>query len=298
MSLRAFYVKPNWEEIAARAREDRIHLQKAILGIFVVSTLLLFILQRLSLPVIWLAILSQACSLCIYGATAVWFALRPLKLAPRVAFCFYSAVVLFSSLALYLAKVGFATPFLEGSQATGPPLYAGIFFFASWPFLVYLARSYPDRFRKIGFTLSGLLRGALLGLIAGASLGMHCLVSSSFAGNGLINPKPLPYIAWHLSYEAGLQSLAEEMFFRGVVFNFLYTFSRKGFWPSCLITCLFNVGVYLVIPQWTGNLMMTIGVSFYVFMMALVNTFLYRSTKSLLAPYLCNVTFGLIALFR
>jgi membrane protease YdiL (CAAX protease family) len=108
----------------------------------------------------------------------------------------------------------------------------------------------------------------------------------------------LPYAAWHVFYELGLQSSAEEIFFRGVVFNYLYNWQDEGFWRAAAISSALNVSLYLPKTQWTASPEVVVGVFFYVFIAGMIYAGLYRWFRSLLPSYVCNVTVSLISAFR
>ena len=187
---------------------------------------------------------------------------------------------------------------LDPHRASSPVLYWGMLALVPLGFILYLMHSYPREFGKVGLHLSSPGTTVLLGLIGGAVLGMHCLASEALLGKSLFSPKPLPYVAWHFAYEAGLQSLTEEMFFRGALFGHLFFARRKGFWTAWLISGGLNTLFYLVRPQWVSNLVTVAGVIFYIAALSLLNSFLYARNRDLTGPYLSNLTFSLLLLLR
>ena len=58
----------------------------------------------------------------------------------------------------------------------------------------------------------------LVGLGVGLLVSAHFWLTARIAGIDF-EAKPWPYLAWQFFYELGPQSLTEELFLRGVVFN-------------------------------------------------------------------------------
>ena len=105
--------------------------------------------------------------------------------------------------------------------------------------------------------------------------------------------KPLPYLTWQLSYELGLRSLGQELFFRGLVFNHLYKARQWSFWTAAFLASLLNLSIYLGVWGRSNPIIMA-GMLFYIFIMAVINAALYRWSDSIISPVVSSAVFNLL----
>jgi membrane protease YdiL (CAAX protease family) len=133
-------------------------------------------------------------------------------------------------------------------------------------------------------------RGVLaLGVIGGAFLGSHLLVSASLTLGyrpGAVDPHA---IAVALTYDAGLQVVATESFFRGALFNRLQR--RWSFAGAAAVTSAASVVRYLVDPLLPGATELVIGAAFYITLLSLLSAWLFWRSGSLVPGYLASVVF-------
>lgn len=292
------YVREDWEAITQRMGVERQRMLWRILGIVAISATLLWVIQRLPLSVAWDAFLGEMVSLNLYLAAGVWYALRFRRGALRVAAVTYSGLALITALSNYLTKAGLPLPFAEGAPHAGSGLYRGVVMMLVWPLLGLLMRRYPDGMRGLGLNFSTPGRQVLYGLLGATVIAAHLIFTGHYSGALTFGPKPLPYVAWQVFYELGLQSSAEEIFFRGVVFNYLYNWRGEGFWGAAIVSSALNVLLYLPKTQWTASPVVAVGAIFYVFIAGMIYAGLYHWFRSLVPSYVCNVTVSLVSVFR
>jgi membrane protease YdiL (CAAX protease family) len=133
-------------------------------------------------------------------------------------------------------------------------------------------------------------RGALaLGILGGAFLGAHLLVSASRTLGyqpGVFDPRA---IIVALAYDAGLQIVATESLFRGALFNHLQR--RWSFAGAAAVTSSASVLRYLVDPLLPGTAELVIGAVFYLTLLSLLSAWLFWRSGSLVPGYLASVVF-------
>ena len=106
----------------------------------------------------------------------------------------------------------------------------------------------------------------------------------------------MPYMVWSLSYEL-FQSLAEELFFRGVMLRALQQIYKLDFWVAMSITTAANLSIFLIKTQWQSPLELA-GVFLYLTMLSVTACLLYRRFQSVLPGFICNLFFSLVSVVR
>lgn len=167
----------------------------------------------------------------------------------------------------------------------------------NWIALGWLIHRYPREVKAVGLDLSRPELKVLYGLLAGGMVGGHFIFTASFSKMLSFSLKPSPYLTWQLFYELGLRSLGQELFFRGLVFNYLYRARQWGFWAAALLASLLNLSIYLGV--WgRGNPVITAGMLFYIFIMAVINAALYRWSDSIISPVVSSTVFHMLIVLR
>jgi len=296
--LRAFYVRKNWLEIERRLEEDKRRSIRVMLLVLVISIVLVAFFDRLPLSVALSSFLSEAASLCLYPAVLVWYALRRRPEARKMALLAYAFLVAMMAATDWLTKAGLSVLLADSERVTSPALYAGILMMGIWPLLIWFYRRYPAEFQAVGLNPSGLPQQFLYGLGTGLAMSLHFAFTLSYAMGAWVVPKPWPFIIWHSSYEFGIQSISEELFFRSLFFNYFYNVRHWGFWAAALTSSALNVLIYVSKVQWSANLMVAVVVIFYVFIISTVSALLYRWTDSVVPGFLSNACISMMFFFR
>ena len=293
MSLKAFHVRKNWAELTRRMEEDRRTIWRVVFGIVALSAIMTLIIQRLPLSVALESTIIEAISFCLFYAVVTWYALRFKKEAKWVVLGIYIWVLLSAVLFNYLTKAGLPGPLHGNQRVYSPTLYFSTLLMLNWIALGWLIHRYPREVKAVGLDLSRPKLKVLYGLLAGGMVGGHFIFTASFSKMLSFSLKPLPYLTWQLFYELGLRSLGQELFFRGLVFNYLYRARQWGFWAAALLASLLNLSIYLGV--WgRGNPVITAGMLFYIFIMAVINAALYRWSDSIISPVVSSAVFNLL----
>ncbi|MGC8872917.1 MAG: CPBP family intramembrane glutamic endopeptidase [Chloroflexia bacterium] len=300
MGLSELAVHPDWEVRAAQQeREQRRHLW-AMLLVIGGTTLAMAAVEvgRRYLPdLAWHDFGIQAVSLCAYWAAVVWLAFW--KERNRTALCLATLGVALTACAVgnFPLKSGLpATTHLSYSPRTADPrLLWGLGFFLTLPWLFWLYRRYPDAMRAAGLNAQGLHRQLLWGILAGAVLSAHLFFTASFSRAPLLYRRDPRYFLWILGYEAGLQTWAEELFFRGRLLAFLYDQRAWSFWKAAFVTSGLNLLLYLPKSEWRTAPLITLGLLFYTFVAGMIYAFLYRRFRSVWPSFIANLIFDLFA---
>jgi hypothetical protein len=221
----------------------------------------------------------------------------------------------------WLTKRGLSSLLVNSSRADDPILFAGVLMLGFIPLFVWVVWRYPTQMRRMRLGLlpghaarpglSGGLavdtetggstwrwsKGVGVGLLVGLLIGSHFWLTTRSAGM-MLNVKPWPYVTWQLFYELGPQSLPEELFMRGVVFNELYFERGKNFWLAALAACSLELLSLLVKQDYSADLIIIVGVVFYTVVSSVASAWLFRWSRSIVPGYISNVTFGVASMFR
>jgi hypothetical protein len=336
VSTLLYSIQEDWSEQTARIEKDWRQVRRVVILVAVAIGPGVFLADRLGKTVAWRSFFAEACSLCLYAAVAVWYGLRPS--APRghsgrvrgvhsprsVCSSFESAAGTRTSdkdhpasvwrvaLMIYLiglivmGGVDFATKrgldeLLVGSpRASDPILWVGALMVAFVPLLGWVAWRFPEMQRNglsLVCPLSRVGEFILAGLSVGLLIGVHFWLTTKAAGMAL-DVKPVPYMVWQFFYEVGPQSLTEEFFMRGVVFNELYFGRSWNFWTAALAASSLELLSLLVKQDYSADLIIIVGVIFYTVVSSVASAWLFRWSRSVLPGYVNNVFFGVVSMFR
>ncbi|MDH7474532.1 MAG: CPBP family glutamic-type intramembrane protease [Anaerolineae bacterium] len=296
MSVQAFHVSEDWSQISSQMRRERLYAGLVILVVVIFSTALVAVFDRLALSVAWSSFLVEAVSLCLYGAVAIGYALRPHARMRIIAAGVYGAGLVLMAVTNWLTKSNLRVRLVDSPRAQNPVLYAGIIMLLYWVVLIGLTRRFPAEMRKIGLTGVRWAAWSVVGALTGLILGGHLLFTATTAGL-VLTFKPWPYTLWSLGYEAGIQSITEELFFRGVVFNYLYRVEERNFWLSAIVTSFLNVTALIVKAGWSSNLLLSLGTLFYAFAMSMISAALFSRSRSIVPAFANNVAFSMATMF-
>jgi hypothetical protein len=142
-----------------------------------------------------------------------------------------------------------------------------------------------------------LARYVVVGMAVGLLIGLHFWLTTRVVGMDL-KVKPLPYMGWQFFYEVGPQSLTEELFMRGVVFNEFYFGRGWNFWGAALLASGMELLSLLVKQDYSADALIIGGVVFYTIVSSVASAGLFRWSRSVIPGYVNNVTFGVITMFR
>ena len=154
--------------------------------------------------------------------------------------------------------------------------------------LVRECRAHPSLFRT-GGPVAPSPRLAVLGLVSGAALGGHLLVSASLTlGHPVRPPGGDVYLA-ALLYDVGASALSAEWLFRGVLFS--HWWRHWGFWAAAGLSTAASLVRYLLDPALPPTIEMGAGAVFYIGLLGLCASGLRAWSGSLVPGYLATVAF-------
>ena len=261
-----------------------------------------FLVDRLVGTVAWRAFLAEALSLCLYAAMAVWYALRRQpRTARRMAFLVYVIGLSIMGLVDVVTKRGLSKSLVESTRADESILLAGVLMLLFLPLIGWVVWRYPVEMGRIGLgrvhPRSRLMFFVLVGLGVGLLVSAHFWLTVKIAGLDF-EAKPWPYLAWQFFYEVGPQSLTEELFLRGVVFNELYFVRTWNFWAAALAASSLELLSLLVKQNYSVSALVIAGAVFYTLVSSIASAGLFRWSHSVVPGYVNNVVFGVLSAFR
>jgi hypothetical protein len=292
-------VRDDWETIEERAQREASRSLILLVSIALFSAVATAAVDHLVLSTEAIrSFLVEAASLCVYGAVAVWYALRRRRERWRAAGLTYAFLMAVMALVDYLSKRGLSDTFVDSGQVANPILYTGLLMVLyPLPFL-WLIRRYPAEARSIGLYLARPGLWITAGLLSAALLSGHFLFTGLISQAINLHPQPLPYLVWTALYELAVQSLSEELFFRGLVFDYLVNTRRQSLWQAIIISSVLNLLIYVVKGGWVENPTLTLGIVFYALMTSALSAILYQISGSIVPGWISNATFGLFTVFR
>lgn len=300
MGLGKVAAYPDWELRAARQEQEQQRRLWAMLLVIGGTALAMAGVEtvRPFLPdLAWHDFAIQAVSLCAYWAAVVALALWKERRRTLLGLATLGVALVACAAGNFPLKSGLPISLhLSNSPRTADPrLFWGIGFFLTLPWLYWLYRRYPDAMRAAGLNAQGFRRQLLWGVLAGVILSAHIFFTASFSRAPLFHSRDARYFVWILGYEAGLQTWAEELFFRGALFAYLY--SRRGwrFWRAASIASALNLLLYLPKSEWRTAPLITLGILFYTFVAGMIYAFLYRRFRSIWPSFVANLIFDLFA---
>jgi CAAX prenyl protease-like protein len=129
----------------------------------------------------------------------------------------------------------------------------------------------------------------LVGLAAGSLLGGHLL----FAASRTLGYRPVlsvtPERLRRLAYDAGLNVLSAETFFRGALFDRAQR--QWSFELAAAVSAAACVIRYLLDPLLPGSIELLIGAAFYISLLSVLNCWMFRRSGSLVPGFACGVAF-------
>ncbi|HSE04143.1 MAG TPA: CPBP family glutamic-type intramembrane protease [Methylomirabilota bacterium] len=135
---------------------------------------------------------------------------------------------------------------------------------------------------------------ALAGLVLGAFLGVHLLVTASRTLGYRLQAGGLSAYLGALAYDIGANALTAEWLFRGAVFSLLWR--RVTFWPAALLSTGLSLLRYLLDPALPDAAEARVGAVFYLGLVGLIACALRAWSGSLLPGYLAAL--GFFAAYR
>ena len=154
--------------------------------------------------------------------------------------------------------------------------------------LVWEGRRFPV-LSAVGLGARPPLRYLPLGLVAGAFLGIHLLVSSSMTLGYSVRVGGLGVYLAAVAYDVGANALTAEWLFRGALFS--HWWRRWEFWPAAGLSTALVVCRYLLDPALPHAIEVRAGAVFYMLVLGLSACALRAASGNLLPGYLATTAF-------
>ena len=169
--------------------------------------------------------------------------------------------------------------------------------FTSWGALLYLLPAAflffggADPYARpgMGQRMRAGIRHLAVGLVAGAFLGIHLLVSASLTLGYAVRVLGLGQYLAAVAYDIGANALTAEWLFRGALFAGWW--QRWEFWPAASLSTALLMGRYLVDPALPQTVEVRAGAVFYIALLGLSACALRAWSGSLVPGYLATVVF-------
>jgi hypothetical protein len=177
---------------------------------------------------------------------------------------------------------------LVAASASRVTAWGALFYLLPPGLLLREARRHPI-LRRAGLGVSASGKSTVLGLAAGAFLGVHLLIAASLTLGYNVRVEHLEHYLAAVAYDIGANALTAEWLFRGALFSRCW--QRREFWPAAGLSTAFAVGRYLVDPALPGTLEVRAGAVFYMSLLGLSACALRAASGSLVPGYLASVVF-------
>lgn len=291
------FVRKDWVAIAREMQRDKRRILIVVVTAMLLATAGVFVTLSLHIDKGPESFVSEALSFGVFLAVPVWYAFRHRADGWRKAFVVYLLFLAVMLVNDWVIKRGLDSELVSSPRANEPLLYVSASMLLIWLVPLWMVRVHPVQARSIGLSFRRAGRQVLHGGLGAAILIVHVWVTLRYSGLPL-SLKPLPYVLFTLCYKAAVQSLTEEMFFRGFLFNYLYCIRQEQLWQTAILVSLLNVLVYLAKFRAPAGLYELLGYVFYVFVMAMMNAILYRRWGGILPGLILNVLFSMGLMLR
>ena len=241
------------------------------------------------------AIISEVGSYAIFVGVFCWIAWYRQPHGWRRALIITAVWAGISILVALLTKRHLEAHFLSAGTGAAPHLYWGLLFLIPVWLTLQLAR-HDSRIQANGCSMRALGLQITSGVLAGGIISFHFITTIRFSGITAVSLKPLPYVSWTLGYEL-FQSLAEELFFRGVLLRSLQQIYKLNFWQAMALTTLANLSIFLIKTSWHDPMNLA-GLILYLGMLSVANCLQFRYFQSILPGYVTNICFSVFGVIR
>jgi len=291
------FVRKDWMAVIQKIRRDQRRTLIVVVVVMLLATAGVFATLSLHMDKGLESFISEALSYGLFFAVPVWYVLRDRADGWRKAAVIYAVFLAIMLINDWTIKGGLRTELIDSPRAHQPVLYVSASMLLLWFGPLWLVRAYPAQARSIGLDFGQMGRKVLYGCLGAAILIVHFGVTWHYSELPL-TLKPWPFVLFTLFYEIAAQSLSEEMFFRGFLFSYLYRVRQGRLWRTASLISLLNVLIYVIKFRASANLYELLGLAFYVFVMAMINTMFRWQGRGILPGVVLNVLFSMASMLR
>jgi len=292
----SIFIRKNWADIAQDMQREHRHILSVVGVVMLLATAGVLVTLALRMDKAIESFIAEALSYGLFLAVPVWYAFRRRdgKRKAIIVYLLFLAVMLIND---WLIKGGLQGELAASSRAASPRLLISMSMLLIWIVPLWMMRAHPVQARSIGLDFERAGYKILYGALGGGILISHLWVTLFYSASPF-RTKPGLYFLFTFCYEVGAQSLSEEIFFRGFLFNYLYNVRRVRVQWAIILVSLLNVSIYLVKFRATGGLYELLGPAFYAFVMAMLNAILLRRLGGILPGLILNVLFSMASVLR
>jgi hypothetical protein len=297
MTTRHLIIRGEYTDLISHSRHDRIVFWRVAVGVSALALITILGVRLLRVSQVTESVLLYAATYCLYYGVALWYALRRQPGGTGVAVGAYVAAVSIVVIVAYLAWVPLEGPFDAHRPRPSISAILATLLGLNWILLRVALNENTEELAALGVRL-GLLKSHLLhAVLGGCFVGGYFFFAGIFSGMFGFSWHGWSAVLWTVCLAAGLRSLGEEMFFRGVVFDHIYWMRQGGFWSASLLAAFLNMTVYLVLglnddPATLVLTLLSVGI------LAIVNAFLYRISQSIVPGIISSVLFFTLITLR
>lgn len=170
------------------------------------------------------------------------------------------------------------------------PYYSALYLLFWFYLFLTLNEDSSSKLENLAISKNNLKQSLILGLVTGLFLAGHLFFTSSLSKTGL-TPKyfSLNIILVNFFRELGFNILGMELFFRGFIFNQMFTQYNLPFWQAATISTIFYTIPFLANPLFTSNYVLLISTIFYTLLVGYVFCGLTYYTKNLASSLIANI---------
>jgi hypothetical protein len=289
MSLTSIRVYPDWQARLWQSQAEEKNIWKVAIAVFAPSILFLLGLRVSRLELVSGSLLADGIVKTLYLTVGLILIARRVSIQKRWLAGTGLVVIAGVLLGEFLAQqISNDTPntsvfFLACT------LQAILLILPGWSMLALVfVRGQKERGERLGRIGARVLHGLVAG---GVIVGLMYLAQSFSGLEGMPALPPLPLLVQRVAFAVGLQSVAEELFFRRLVFRHLYMWRGEGFWAATCVTLLLNLVVYAIqVPPSLSPLRVALRLT-AACTMIVINAELYSREPSLIGPIVSNAIF-------
>lgn len=291
------FVRKDWAAIAQGMRRDQRRILSVVAVVMLLATVGVFVTLSLQMDKGIESFVAEALSLGLFLAVPVWYAFRHRAGGWRKAIAVYLVFLIIMLVNDWLIKGRLDGELVSSPRASAPVLYVSLSMLLIWLVPLWMVRAHPAQARSIGLDFERVGPKVLYGTLGALILVVHLWVTLLYSGAPL-SLKPWPYMLFTFCYEVSAQSLSEELFFRGFLFNYLHHVRQGRLWWNITLVSTLNVLIYLAKFRVSGGLHNLFGPVFYAFVMAILNALLFQQWGGILPGLVLNVLFSMAGILR
>lgn len=290
MATRSLFVREEYTELTSHSAHEKVTFWRLAVGVPVLSILAVLGARALHVSEVTTSVLAYASTYCLYYGAAMWYALRREPGGARVASGAYAAAASTVVIVAYLAWMPLGDPFHFHRPASLVLALPAVLLGLNWISLGAVAQEYPRELDAVGVRLPLRKSYLLYALLGGCLVAGHYFFAGTWSDLFAVTWSGWSAALWTMGLAVGIRSLSEEIFFRGVVFNYIYWMRQGGFWTASLTAALLNMGVYLALGLRDEPVTLTLSL-LSVGILAVVNAFLYRMSQSIVPSVISSALF-------